>query len=179
MQRLLLAVGVLAALAIAGCATAPTNIYGPSKTKTAIGYSVKPITLDQYFITFRAPRRAGQQAAEDYALLRAAEFTQEKGRTWFKLVSRDTAEVFIPRKPVVRSNTTQQNIKCDNHGGCSYEPSQNSVAGANVVVQGGSDAQIVCVLRIELGNGPKPEGSNVFDAKATAERLRASTAPAK
>ena len=101
---------VAMSLALCACAITPMKLYAPSKTPRGLGYSEQPISLTQYYVTFRAPRTAGQKATEDLALLRAAEFTQGKGRAWFKLLQRDTAMVEVPRPKVVTTNPVPQNM---------------------------------------------------------------------
>lgn len=175
MHRVLHATIMLAALALAGCATGPTSpAYGPAKSATGIGYSDKPISLTQYFVTYRAPVQAGAQTTENLALLRAADLTLEKGHPWFRLISRRTEQGSVMTQHHVRANTTTQNMQCGlKELGCSYSGSINDVAGANVNTTASYQRQIFCILQIEIGSGPKPQGSNVYDAKSTAAKLRA------
>lgn len=75
-----------AALLIAG-ACASTPAYHEARSATATGYSEQVVEKDRYRVQYRA---SGSDAgkAQDYALLRAAELTLEKGYSTFEIVSR-------------------------------------------------------------------------------------------
>src|SRR5690606_29497527 len=60
-----------------------TPPYAPAADAGATGYSETQIESNRFFVTYRA--RGGGQAnlLHDYALLRAAELTTQKGGEWF------------------------------------------------------------------------------------------------
>lgn len=171
-----------AALLFAGCATPnPSAFYIPAKSASDNGYSAKSISLSQYQISFRGPASLGQSTVENLALLRAAEFTLEKNHSWFKLIRRDTAKIDVPRKIEASVSTGTQTTTCGaGTFGCTSNDAPNGIAGVNINNSPNAyDSVFVCVLQIELGDGPMPSGDNVMDAKETAARLRASLLAAK
>jgi hypothetical protein len=60
--------------------------------------------------------------------------------------------------------------------GCTYAPSNTSIAGAEVNVVGGYETRFVSVVEFVMGDGAMPSGEQVYDAAATAGRIRASLA---
>ena len=59
--------------------------------------------------------------------------------------------------------------------GCSYSMRDNSVGGVQVSGQAGYQTRLATTLSFIMGDGAKPAGDHVYDAKETADRLRAST----
>lgn len=79
-----------ALLGISACAS--TSAYRPAASATAPGYSETALENNRYRVAYRlAGRDAGQ--AQDYALLRAAELTLQKGYSTFEIVSRSADAV--------------------------------------------------------------------------------------
>lgn len=182
MHKRALVVALLATLVLSACATAG-SVYRPATVKGGVGYTEQEVTPTSYRVTFTAPKEAGTQAAQDYALLRAAELTLAKGHTWFQLASRTVAEVQVDRPKVVTGGTTAQNYSCASPGGagmgaqgCSFTPAPNSIAGVNVGVGGTYDTRIVANIDFVMGDGALPSSPQAYDAKSTADRLRASLA---
>lgn len=176
---------LFAVLALGACATAG-SIYGPARSSPAgsIGYSEKALPSGAYQVSFVAPESTSPAAGQDYALLRAADLTLSKGHTWFQLLTTITQVVQFdaPRQAI---RTTESNMTCNTQGsgasgvgaqgiGCSFSNQQNSIAGVQDATQGAYVRRSVTTIAVLMGDGAKPAGDHVYDAKETADRLRAS-----
>jgi len=84
MKPVLLACTAL--LFAAACASTPAYREAPSASAT--GYSEQVVEKDRYRVQYRAVG-SDSGKAQDYALLRAAELTLEKGFSTFEIVSRN------------------------------------------------------------------------------------------
>ena len=96
---------VLITLAVSGCAS--QSVYKPA-TGSGPGYSEKLLGENHYLVQFKA---IGENRANDYALLRAAEITQKQGYDWFVVIKRDIRvekAADSPRQFGRRHLTTQQ-----------------------------------------------------------------------
>ena len=181
--------GLLAVLGLTACATGGASLYQPASKniKNSIGYTDQQIDPTHARISAVVPQASGTQAAQDVALLRAADLTIAQGHSWFRLVNRSIAQVQVERQSQT-FQTASMGLQCGpgangasgaqmgGMGGCAYQPSANSMAG---VTQGAGpvyETRILAVIEIAMGDGATPSGDQVFDAKATADRLRASLA---
>jgi hypothetical protein len=72
---------------VSGCTSRPD--YRSAKNGS-VGYSEQKITDDRYRVQFKSHSKTVADAS-DYALLRAAELTQQQGYDWFVVTSRKTA----------------------------------------------------------------------------------------
>jgi hypothetical protein len=160
---------IAAVLAISACASTPT--YAPAANQSSAGYSETQIESNRYFVTYRAPSGADQSLLYDYALLRAADITLESGRSWF-WVDRRTFDGQSERR-------TGASIGI---GVGSARWSGNSAIGTSVGVnvpvgvQSGGNAR-AATLEIRLGEGPKPDDANAYDARAIATNIRTRQTP--
>ena len=154
-----------AALALAACATSPPP-YTAAPTSVAEGHSEVQIESNRYFVTFRAPGGADLAVLQDYALLRAAELTQQNGHEWF-WVDRRTMEGLSRRGgPSIGIGA----------GGGSYGGSGGGGVGVGINIPiggGGGERARAATLEIRFGQGPKPDDANAYDASSTAASLRA------
>lgn len=152
-----------ALLALAACATSPPS-YLAAPTTAAEGYSEVQIESNRYFVTFRAPGGADIAVLQDYALLRAAELTQQNGHDWF-WVDRRTME------GQSRGGGSSIGIGA---GGGSYGGSGGGGVGVgiNIPIGGGGERARAATLEIRFGQGPKPDDANAYNAASTAANLR-------
>ena len=74
-------------LTATACATAPN--YREATTEKSTGYSDQAIEKDRYRVQYRLARDDSGKA-RDYALLRAAELTLEKGYSTFEVISQSS-----------------------------------------------------------------------------------------
>lgn len=156
---------IAAALALGACATTPT--YGPAATATGAGYSETQIEGNRYFVTYRAPSGAQESLVHDYALLRAADITLERGKEWFWVDRRSfDGQSRGPSGPTIGVGV----------GGGRWSGGGGSFGsvGVSVPLGGGGGATVrSATLEIRLGEGPKPDDPNAYDARGVAMNLRA------
>ena len=172
--------GLLAALSVlVACATA-ANIYKPATGPKGVGYSETQIDAARYRVTFVAPNSVDRSKLLDLALLRGAELTTSSGHSWFRVANRTITEIQVDRPKVAITGTTSAPMSCGlgptgstNNLGCAYTPSNTAIAGADVGVTGGYDTRYIAIIEIIMGDGAPPSVDNVYDAKATADRVRA------
>jgi hypothetical protein len=157
---------IAAALALSACASTPT--YTPARTDGGAGYSETQIEANRYFVTYRAPGAANESLVHDYALLRAADITLERGKDWFWVDRRS----FDGQS---RGGRSGPSIGVGVGGGrWSGGGGTFGSVGINVPFGGGGGATVrSATLEIRLGAGPKPDDANAYDARAIATNLRA------
>jgi flavin-binding protein dodecin len=85
MKRILLA---SAMLALAACASNPG--YSRASSPAAAGYSEQIIEKDRWRVRYTGTSRMTSAQVQDYALMRAAQLTLERGADWFEVVNSDT-----------------------------------------------------------------------------------------
>lgn len=155
-----------AALLLAACATAPPPPYAAAPSSSAAGYSETQIESTRYFVSFRAPRGADAAVLQDYALLRAAELTLQNGREWFWVDRRTSDTIRGSSGPSLGVGV----------GGGSYGGHGGGSVGVGVNIPIGpqsGERSRGATLEIRFGQGPKPDDANAYDARSTAENLRA------
>ncbi len=142
-------------------------VYGPAKNSTSKGYSETAIEANRYRVTYQG---GSQETAYDYALLRAAELTLARGGEWFQVTNafndQDYADGSGPKVSVGGS--------VGSYGG-------RTATGLGLGIGfplGSSTPDTVQTLEIVTGTGPKPDGSNFYDAKSVSDSIRARMANA-
>jgi hypothetical protein len=157
----------VAAFGLAACATAPPPPYTAAASPSSLGFSETQIESNRYFVTYRAPSGADAAVLQDYALLRAAELTLQNGRDWFWVDRRSMDEMHA------RSSGSSVGIGVG--GGSWGRRSGASVGvGVNFPLGGGQSGPRArsATVEIRLGEGPKPDDPNAYDARSTAANLR-------
>jgi outer membrane protein TolC len=161
---------VAACIVVAGCATTPPP-YTAAASPTSVGYSETQIENNRYFVTYRAGTSADAQLLQDYALLRAADLTLQNGREWFWVDRRTLDDAGAYRSgPSVGIGV----------GGGSWGGSSGASVGVGVNIPlGGGQGQRAraATLEIRLGEGPKPDDPNAYDARSIAQNLRSRVTP--
>jgi hypothetical protein len=161
---------IAAAALLAACATAPVYVAAPAPNKA--GYTHTQVESNRFFVTYRAPGGGDARLVEDFALLRAAELTLEQGADWFVVDRRSTdaadASASGPRVGV-------------GVGGGSYgrRSGVSTGVGISFPLGGGGPRATASTLEIRTGAGEKPDGANVYDARAVSSSLRAQIAGAR
>ena len=163
-----------AALALAACASTPAPPpYAAASSSTSAGYSETQIESNRYFVTYRAPSTAEVARLEDYALLRAAELTLANGRDWF-WVDRRT----IDQEQDARNNGPSIGVGV---GGGSYGRRSGASVGVGFNIPLGNQDRRArargATYEVRLGEGPKPDEPNAYDARSTAQAIRTRIAP--
>ena len=155
MKRLTLFVVFLCVLQ----ACASYSPYQPAG-KNGYGYRHTQLSETQYRVDFKA-RDLEQGKAVDFAMLRAAELTLEKGYDWFEVVDRESD--LSHQHPDAGFNLTL--------GSGIYHHSRSSVFFGTGLRD--TDEGIVTVLlEINMGKGNKPDAQRVYSANALVEKLR-------
>lgn len=156
---------IAAAAGLAACATAPPS-YSAATAQGGAGYSEQQIESNRYFVTYRAQNSADAGVLRDYALLRAADIAVQRGAPWF----------WVDRTSVDTTNARSGPSIGIGIGGASF--GGHSAVGTSVGFNfpiGGSNGQQAraATLEIRLGEGPKPDEPNAYDARDTAQTIRA------
>ncbi|CAN7151769.1 hypothetical protein LJR225_000169 [Phenylobacterium sp. LjRoot225] len=152
-----------AALTLAACATAPT-VYQPAAGPTAIGYSEYRIEPGRYRVTFQGGSGAPPEQVMDFALMRAADLALAEGYDWFRVSDRSMrATGGGSRGPRISLGV----------GGADF--GRRSAVGVGVGtgfdLGGGGGGAAAATLEVFMGRGPKPEGVDVYDARAVRRTL--------
>lgn len=145
---------------LAACASAPTP-YRQAASSSAQGYSEQPIETGRYNVSYRADDIT---TARQYALLRAAELTQQTGSDWFQ---------------IVRENTTQPNESravrpSVSVGGSVGSGGYSGVGiGIGIGIPGGARASndVVHSMEILMGRGPQPTDANAYNAASVIQNM--------
>ena len=85
----MIAAGLGAMLALAGCATGPAP-YGPKTTDSSTGYTDTQLAQNRYRVTYSGTSSTPRAVVENYLLFRAAQVTQGAGFAAFVFDDRDT-----------------------------------------------------------------------------------------
>ncbi|CAB0151467.1 hypothetical protein PSI9734_01854 [Pseudidiomarina piscicola] len=135
------------------------------------GYTETQITDTQYQVKFKA-RGTDKGAANNYALLRAAQVTLQNDHDWFVISHRETQ---VDKETVNNADfgypssgdmvTYCNAIRCETR----YYPRTAFQAGIHV--GGRTDSDITVTLDIKLGSGEQPEGQHSYDASEVVSNL--------
>lgn len=159
-----------AAFGLAACASAPT--YAPAATPNGAGYSETQIEGNRYFVTYRAAGGADAALLQDYALLRAADITLERGASWF-WVDRRNVDASSSRSSGPSLGVGIGGVSGGSHSGVGASVGLNFPIGG-----GGGQRARSATLEMRLGEGPKPDEPNAYDARSTSTNLRSRIAAA-
>ena len=162
-----------ALIVMGGCA-ASGPAYQPARDAGGYGYSERQLTADRYVVQFVAKDHQSA-AARDYALLRAAELTLQKGHAWFEVADRSTDTHASDRsghvgigytRPMTTTHTNCGLLACSSrtyvdpgvHGHVEHAPARS--------------AKVAVSLEVRLGTGKRPECAGCYDAAELADTLR-------
>ncbi len=151
---------LLATFLFAGCST--SLYYGP-KTGAG-GWSVDRLAADSFRVNFQASSYATDNIVDDYALLKAAETTQEYGFRYFTVLSKQDI-----------SRTTEVDQWANSYDTGTYGPTGGMTAStqsynqAASVYRPGSSLKIMCYRKPPAPNPP----GEFYDAQEVITRLRA------
>jgi opacity protein-like surface antigen len=163
MKRLLLS--ALAALALAGCATAPT-VYQPAPGPNAVGFSEYRIEPGRWRVSFLGGSGAPAGYVSDLALRRAADLAIQEGYDWFRVSDR-FMEALPDRGPRFSVGVGVGGGSGGYGYGRGYRRSGTSVGvgvGTTFPV-GGQGGVVKATLEVMMGKGPKPPGADIYDAR--------------
>ncbi|WP_420478177.1 CC0125/CC1285 family lipoprotein [Brevundimonas sp. FT23028] len=165
MKRLVLPVILAAGLGLSACASlAP---YGAQQSAGGQGYSEQRIESNRYRVTYNGVGAPGPVA--DYALLRAAELTTSQGYDWFEVTQR-----WIDGRPD-SAGGVRPSVGIGYGSGRSsgrYGSYSSSGVGVGVGLNFSGPSATSTSLEVVMGNGPKPDRPEAYDARGVQEALR-------
>jgi hypothetical protein len=165
MTRLTLPLIVAAGLALSACASlAP---YGPQMGPGGQGFSEQRIESNRFRVTYSGVGAPGP--VMDMAFLRAAELTRATGHDWFEVTQRwtdgrpDSAGGMRPSVGVGFGS---------GRGSSRYGRYSSSGVGVGVGLNFTGPSRTSTTLEVLMGDGPRPDRPNVYDALEVQDSLR-------
>jgi hypothetical protein len=170
MKGILLSLAVSAAIGLGACASTPG--YRAAPNSAAAGYSEQLIDSNHWRVRYTGTTRMTSADVQDYALMRAAQLTLEKGGQWFQVVSSDTDSDLKTRTSIETDFGPEYAVRrsCGLLG-CTTEAVP--VMWRTQVESTETRKVYEHVLEIMMGHGEKVAGSpRVYDASQTFQNLR-------
>ena len=133
------------------------------------GYSESEISENRYRIDYRA-RSHQTSKAKNYALLRAAELTQEKGYDWFVVVDRESRVEKSVDRFDSRVQQGQTVTKSCGLLGCTTSTQPTSSYAMGVSTGNGKDEALISI-EVRMGKGVKPTAGDVYDSTEVQDSL--------
>ncbi|WP_417465215.1 CC0125/CC1285 family lipoprotein [Kordiimonas sp.] len=170
MKKMLLTLPVV--LMAAACASSGPR-YMAASDPGDYGYYESVIEKNRYRVAYKTK---GDEAglAKDYALLRAAELTLEKGYDWFEVVDRDTD---IDRSDSHSHAVASMRVHATTYRECGVL-SCRTVTRPTYIEPGITETRhaeretTVTLIEIVMGAGKKPDGGAFYEAHGLVETLR-------
>ena len=162
MKRLILPALTALSLALTACATAPT-VYQAATAANAIGYSDYRIEPGRYRVTFQGGSGAPPEQVMDFALKRAADLAIADGYDWFRVSDR-----FMRATGGNSGPTVSLGIGGASFGGRS---AVGGSVGTGFDLGGGNSGASAVTIEVFMGRGPKPSGTDAYDAHAVSSTL--------
>lgn len=164
-------IAVLSMLIMAACASQTPYVAANGSN---YGYTEQELTTDRYRVTFTGNTSTSADRVQDYALLRAAELTVQKGHDWFEVTSRDhesESNSSGPATRVTRSTTPTTQTSCGLLG-CTTRHS-TAYTGMSVETPARERQRYVSRLEIVMGQGEPQDPNRVYNARELIESIRA------
>lgn len=158
-------------LLLVGCAAPQPTLYQESSAKNDFGYTETKLTDTQYRIEFSGNRFTEESQINDYAMLRAAELTIQKGYDWFTILASKTDQESKTRPQMAISSASGNKVvrKCGLLGCSSYATADYSGFGIETHEVKG---KISTSLQIAMGSGEALNPDSAFNAKELANNIR-------
>lgn len=159
LRVLRLFIGSFVLFAVAACST-PTR-YEPAVKKGESGFTEARIEQNRFRITFRGGSGASAARVKDLALLRAADLALSNSYEWFEVVN-SYEEAFQGPGPSIGLG-----VGGGNFGGST---------AVGVGVSSGfklSGPVRATTMEVLMGNGPRPDRPNAYDAKSIKDSIGA------
>jgi hypothetical protein len=147
------------AIALSACATAQP--YGAAATPRAQGWDVQSVDARHYRVSYRGV--GSPDLIHDYALLRAADLTIEQDGTWFR-VDQEWVDAGDP-------GGVQPSVGAG-FGGGRYGHHSYSGGGVGLGLSIHGATVTTVVLEVRIGEGPRPDERNAYDAADVAQTIR-------
>lgn len=158
-------------LLLVGCASPQPTAYKQASSDNEMGYTETRLTDSLYRIDFEGNRFTDKTRIKDYAMLRAAELTMQKGYDWFAILDSETNQETKtrPQTDMSAATGTRTVQKCGLLGCATYgSPSYSGLDIETYEVEG----KVSTSLQISMGKGDANNPSSVFNAKELANNIR-------
>ncbi len=158
-------------LTLGACASTPDYVAADSASD--YGHYTRKISDDRYRVNYNGRRSTDLQDARDYAMLRAAELTLNKGYDWFQIIDRETSTI-ESREPEMRigfgyEQARHVETRC---GVLSCTQYSRPARYTNMQIDNRRpETRHSHSIEIQMGKGKVPENGNYYDAKAVAESI--------
>jgi hypothetical protein len=203
----IIAIATFAAV-LAACATAssPATKYQAAPDLKSPGYLTMPSENGRFAVAFTGTKGMSRDQVARFALLRAAEFTEESGQEWFAVISTKTQSVqLIPQKDDLKGRTgggfmggpggsstgaggtggtaTKGTADSTTAGGASTGGFGGGAPPTGVVERWTPPSVPQTVLIIQMGKGEKAsfagveKAPEIFSAKTVAADIRSTMKP--
>ncbi|MGQ0621507.1 MAG: CC0125/CC1285 family lipoprotein [Panacagrimonas sp.] len=159
---------------VTGCAT--QTPYQPAAKRGEYGYTETQLTDSRYRITFNGNTLTPEETTKDYALLRAAELTLQKGYDWFQLAERTGDRKMSSTRSDV-GGEIEFPAPTEVYQRCGLLHCETVVARSprfdTGIGVGNTDerASYTSSLEIVMGKKPMPASAESYDARQLAEAL--------
>lgn len=163
MKRLAL-IAVAASLALGACATQPT-VYQAAAGPKAVGYSEYRIEPGRYRITFRGGPGAPAGYVTDLAIRRAADLALQDGYEWFRVSDR-FLQGEADHGPQVSLGVGGGSGSWGGGGYYGHHSGTSVGLGVGTSFNLGGGPAVSATLEVLMGKGPKPQGADIYDARA-------------
>jgi len=162
------------AFIMTACASTDTQNYMAADEKGDFGYYESALTDTHHRIAYKM-RGDDIDTAKDYALLRGAELTLQKGYEWFEVVDRDTNQKTDDRheRAVVAMRVYGSSYRECGILTCRTVTRPDYVDASYADRAPRRSDTTVVFIEIVMGNGVKPSGGNIYDARTLSETIRA------
>ncbi len=161
------------ALMMTACASSGGR-YMAADEQGDYGYYESELEQNRYRVAYKS-RGSELDQAKDFALLRASELTLQKGYDWFEIVDRDTK---VKDRDSYDRATTSMRVQATTFRECGVlacrtvtRPDYIDSAYADSRPRGPEST--ATIIEIVMGDGDKPSGGNVYDARTLANTIRA------
>ena len=162
---------VFALLTLGACASTPDYVAADGANDH--GYYARKISEGRYRVNYNGRNRTNLQDTRDYAMLRAAELTLNKGYDWFQIVDRETSTT-ESRDPAFQLGYGYEHAR-HVETSCGLLSCTRRVRPASYThMQIDNQRQKTRhshSLEIVMGKGKIPEDGNYYDAKDVAASI--------
>ncbi|SDD86910.1 CC0125/CC1285 family lipoprotein [Kordiimonas lacus] len=160
------------ALFVAACAGS-NNRYMAASEPGDFGYYEQALADDRYRVVYKS-KGDNLAEAKDYALLRSAELTLQKGYTWFEIVDRSTTQ----SKDDDHDNAVaDMRIHATTYRECGILACR-TVTHPTYIESGFANRptsareSTATIIEIKMGAGAKPDAGRFYDAAKLADTIR-------
>lgn len=160
---------------VAGCAT--QTPYQPAAKRGEYGYSETQLTDNRYRISFNGNPATPVETTKDYALLRSAELTLQKGYDWFELADRGSDRKLRSNASVGSRIGFPAQTEVYQRCGllqCDTVVSRGPGFGSEFDFDTPERATYATSLEIVMGKKPMPTSADTYDARQLADTLHRS-----